>query len=92
VRSESECETTERLLPVKPDGLETPHIMVSSEPEYEKVRGTPHGGRLSRRVQPQEHGCRISQMQFDNFAPDSVGYKVMSKLLAKLTMKGDVRI
>lgn len=46
----------------------------------------------SRRVRRREHGCRIGEMQFETFATDSVGYKVMARLLAKITAKGDVKI
>ena len=50
-----------------------------------------------RRMRPREGGCRareivIHQMQCNTFTPDSVGYKVMSRLLSKLTTKGDVKI
>jgi hypothetical protein len=50
-----------------------------------------------KRMRRREGGCRareivIHQMQSINFAPDSVGHKVMSRVLAKLTAKGDMRI
>ena len=99
VRSESEFEQVESSVSIALHGLEAPHIMVRRESECETVQGTPHGSGLSfeantledksRRVGRRKRGCQIGQMQFDNFAPDSVGYKVMSTLLAKLATKGD---
>ena len=80
----SECAGAECLFPVTLDGG-----VLSLKTNALKTK--------SRRMQRREHGCRereiiIGKFQFENFATDSVGHMVMSRLLAKLTTKSDVKI
>ena len=83
-KGESDCEKVQGLVLASPRGCG-----LSLETNTLKYKP----GRMRRR----KHGCRareilFGQMQLDNFAHDSVGYKVMSRLLAKQTPKGYMKI